>query len=65
MALDSLNLETSEITAMNEDVARSLVSPRKTFELTAAAGTITDAWNFEEGDAFQGNGFRRQIFRVC
>jgi hypothetical protein len=33
MVLDSLNLETSEITAMNEDVARSLNTQRKYFLL--------------------------------
>jgi hypothetical protein len=51
MALDSLNLETSEITAMNEDVARSLVSPRKIARMSDNRGTIEDAWNFAEGDA--------------
>jgi hypothetical protein len=49
MALDSLNLETSEITAMNEDVARSLTSPRKCYRLTAA-GDFDEAWNSAEGD---------------
>jgi hypothetical protein len=51
MALDALNLETSDITAMNEDVARSLTSPRKVARLTTAAGTIGAAWNYTEGDA--------------
>jgi hypothetical protein len=53
MALDALNLETSEITAMNEDVARSLVSPRKInkFDTAAAGGAnIVESWNMIEGD---------------
>jgi hypothetical protein len=50
MALDALNLETSDITAMNEDVARSFVSPRKITQLSNADGTTTDSWNFAEGD---------------
>jgi hypothetical protein len=52
MALDSLNLETSEITAMNEDVARSLTSPRSCFKLNAGVGAdLAVAWNKAEGDA--------------
>jgi hypothetical protein len=50
MALDSLNLETSDITAMNEDVARSLTSPRKLLRLTAD-NVLTERWNPAEGDA--------------
>jgi hypothetical protein len=50
MAMDALNLETSEITAMNEDVARSLTSPRKCCKLTAA-DAFAEAWNGAEGDA--------------
>jgi hypothetical protein len=50
MVLDSLNLETSEITAMNDDVARSLTSPRKCFKLTAD-NVIGESWNPAEGDA--------------
>jgi hypothetical protein len=46
MVLDSLNLETSDITAMNEDVARSLVSPRTHY---LADGKTY--WNEEIGDA--------------
>jgi hypothetical protein len=56
MVLDSLNLETSEITAMNEDVARSLTSPRRIHKIgpvDAVSGktTFTEAWNPAEGDA--------------
>jgi hypothetical protein len=38
MVLDSLNLETSEITSMNEDVARSLNTQRKCYEVTKTGG---------------------------
>jgi hypothetical protein len=49
MALDALNLETSDITAMNEDVARALVSPR---QMTQYDGGEEEKfyWNEEEGD---------------
>jgi hypothetical protein len=40
MCIDALNLETSQITAMNEDTARSLNYERWKYELTNAA-----AWN--------------------
>jgi hypothetical protein len=49
MVLDALNLETSEITAMNEDVARSLTSPRRMFG-TTGANTVGEKWNAAEGD---------------
>jgi hypothetical protein len=49
MALDALNLETSDITAMNEDVARALVSPRKMPGMIAGAGA-NPYWNKELGD---------------
>jgi hypothetical protein len=54
MALDSLNLETSEITAMNKDVARSLTSPRPYRQVRVnGAGLHTDRymWRTEYGDA--------------
>jgi hypothetical protein len=53
MALDALNLETSEITAMNYDLARSLTSPRpvKKVDSTAAGvHTYTDTWKIAPGD---------------
>jgi hypothetical protein len=53
MALDALNLETSEITAMNEDVARSLTSPRKLLKQgpdNAGVPTFVDDWNQTVGD---------------
>jgi hypothetical protein len=49
MILDSLNLETSEITGMNEDVARSITSPRSWFKYVRATGIEPD-WTFTEGD---------------
>jgi hypothetical protein len=45
MVLDSLNLETSEITAMNNDVSRTFVSPRKSYKLNAAGDGVEEAWN--------------------
>jgi hypothetical protein len=48
MCLDSLNLETSEITAMNEDVARSLNTQRR-FYHTTAADTFGDWQLFSTG----------------
>jgi hypothetical protein len=53
MALDSLNLETSEITAMNKDVARSLTSPRPTRVITndgAGHQTETNVYEIKHGD---------------
>jgi hypothetical protein len=50
MILDSLNLETSEITAMNKDLASSLTSPRKYGKLAAATGGITDIWRDSKGE---------------
>jgi hypothetical protein len=51
MALDALNLETSEITAMNRDVARSLSSPKPHYSGTGAAGgAVTTNWVRERGD---------------
>jgi hypothetical protein len=49
MVLDSLNLETSEITAMNYDVARSLSSPKPYFQ-GDGVGAPTQAWNKMYGD---------------
>jgi hypothetical protein len=52
MAMDALNLETSEITAMNEDVARSLTSPRQTLKLgDGSPPAWTSDWNRADGDA--------------
>jgi hypothetical protein len=48
MILDSLNLETSEITAMNRDVARSITAPRSSFKYEG--GKIVPDWVFSEGD---------------
>jgi hypothetical protein len=50
MCLDSLNLETSEITAMNRDVARSITCPRAGFKLTSKAGDIENKWYDDDGD---------------
>jgi hypothetical protein len=55
MALDALNLETSEITAMNVDVARSLSSPRlfKSYTAGVNAGdpmVAADSWRYLPGD---------------
>jgi hypothetical protein len=47
MALDSLNLETSEITAMNDDVARSLTCPRRTVALGADSKFAPSWWGIE------------------
>jgi hypothetical protein len=47
MVLDALNLEGSDLTSLNEDVARSLVSPRYMPGMTAAG----NYWNKEIGDA--------------
>jgi hypothetical protein len=49
MFLDALNLEMSDITGLNEDVARSLISPRSHPAPTAAAGAQT-IWHLEPGD---------------
>jgi hypothetical protein len=49
MVLDSLNLETSEITAMNKDVARSITSPRSAFKWNGTK--MAPDWTFTEGDA--------------
>jgi hypothetical protein len=52
LAMDALNLETSEITAMNEDVARSLTSPRRMYKLAAGTPVVCDpSWTISEGDA--------------
>jgi hypothetical protein len=48
IVLDSLNLETSEITAMNEDVARSITAPRSSFKWNG--GAVEADWVFTEGD---------------
>jgi hypothetical protein len=54
MALDSLNLETSEITAMNKDVARALSSPRpwRRFKRDATTGELlmVDRYVWDDGD---------------
>jgi hypothetical protein len=53
MALDALNLETSEITAMNKDVARSLSSPRPTRVIAndgAGNQTETNVYEIKRGD---------------
>jgi hypothetical protein len=50
MALDALNLETSEITAMNRDVARSLSSPQAHYVTTGVAGGVTKNWVRQYGD---------------
>jgi hypothetical protein len=48
MVLDSLNLETSEITAMNRDVARSLTSPRPIRNIEVSAGGVhSDSETFQ------------------
>jgi hypothetical protein len=49
MILDSLNLETSEITAMNRDVARSLTSPRP-HKVIDGTGKVNDKWVKDRGD---------------
>jgi hypothetical protein len=49
LVLDSLNLETSEITAMNYDVARSLTSPRP-HSFVDADGTVSIGYRLEHGD---------------
>jgi hypothetical protein len=57
MALDSLNLETSEITAMNKDVARSLTSPRPQHQVYWGTETPTplkheiEVYDIKYGDA--------------
>jgi hypothetical protein len=51
MVLDALNLETSDITAMNEDAARALTSPRSITKVTDTNGTVVESWNATEGDA--------------
>jgi hypothetical protein len=53
MALDALNLETSEITAMNKDVARSLTSPRPYRKVTndGTDNTETEVYDIVYGDA--------------
>jgi hypothetical protein len=49
MVLDSLNLETSEITAMNDDLARSLSTPRRCAKLGDDSKFAPDWWG-KEGD---------------
>jgi hypothetical protein len=45
MILDSLNLETSEITSMNKDVQKSVTNPRRIAEFdTGPASKITVKW---------------------
>jgi hypothetical protein len=51
MALDSLNLETSEITAMNYDVARSLSSPKPHLVISNDDQAVTSLnWQRTPGD---------------
>jgi hypothetical protein len=51
MALDSLNLETSEITAMNKDVARSLSSPKPMKVIGHDGKSSADQYLWTKGDA--------------
>jgi hypothetical protein len=50
MVLDALNLETSEITAMNEDVARSLNAQKPHWSLEHAKEVLEHADTYMKGD---------------
>jgi hypothetical protein len=50
MCLDALNLESSEITGMNEDVQRSLVNERKFWTVTAADVSAAQYSKLASGD---------------